>query len=229
MRVPTHQAASMIITKYVHSCVLIEAAGAKLLFDPGAFSFEEGRVTPTLFHDVTTIAITHDHPDHVAIAALQQIVSQSNAAVIGNRAVASSLAQHGIAVTVLEDTIQQIGPFTVQAMPAQHEPILSDTLPRNTAFLVNDRVLNPGDSFDPTLLAHRGVEVVLLPIMAPWLTELAVADFLRHLRPQQVLSVHDGYAKDFFLRQRYNTYAQYCQTQHIQFHAVIEPGEQITL
>ena len=58
--------------------------GDKILFDPGMFSFMEGQVTPDAFRDVGTIIITHNHPDHVDVAALKKIVELSGAKVITN-------------------------------------------------------------------------------------------------------------------------------------------------
>jgi len=34
----------MRVSKYLHSCLLIENDGGKILFDPGKFSFAEGLV-----------------------------------------------------------------------------------------------------------------------------------------------------------------------------------------
>lgn len=79
----------MRVAKYVHSCVLIEEDGERLLFDPGRFSFVEGRVSPDQFADVSTIVLTHNHPDHIDVAALKRILDLSNAALIGNSEVAS--------------------------------------------------------------------------------------------------------------------------------------------
>ena len=62
----------MRITKYIHSCLLLEEDGHKLLFDPGKFSFVEGLVKPAQFNDVETIAISHEHPDHIDIDALKE-------------------------------------------------------------------------------------------------------------------------------------------------------------
>lgn len=115
------------------------------------------------------------------------------------------------------------------ALPVTHEPILSDSLPRCTAFLVNERVLNPSDSFQSSLFAFEGVELLVLPVMAPFLTELTVVDFARRMRPRQVLPVHDGYAKDFFLEQRYETYGPYFDKLGIRFHALAEPGAGVDL
>ena len=66
----------MRIAKYIHSCLLFEHNGEQLLFDPGKFSFVEGRVTPEAFANVSTIVITHDLPDHLDVAAVRQIVDR---------------------------------------------------------------------------------------------------------------------------------------------------------
>lgn len=154
---------------------------------------------------------THDHPDHLHLEALQTILGRSGTEVIGNGEVAARLGEEGIRVTVMEEGTRQVGAFTLQAIPAAHELILSDATPRNTAFLVNGLALNCGDSFQDPLLAFRGVRLLVLPVMAPFLTELGVMDFARRMVPEAVLPVYDGYAKPFFLTQRYETYAK-CST-----------------
>ncbi|HEX2243484.1 MAG TPA: hypothetical protein VHK27_09570 [Gammaproteobacteria bacterium] len=55
------------------------------------------------------------------------------------------MQEEGVGVILLADSTHQRSKLTLQAIPAQHEPILCDSLPLNTAFLVNERVLTPGD------------------------------------------------------------------------------------
>lgn len=219
----------MRVSKYIHSCLLFEHEGEKLLFDPGGFSFRDGQVTPDVFADVSTVVITHDHPDHLDITALKQIVARSGAMVVGNGEVATKVGQEGIEAAILEEGTRQIGAFTLQATPADHEPILSKETPRNTAFLVNSLVLNPGDSFGSPLLAFAGVDVLVLPVMAPFLTEPTAFDFARRMRPRQIIPVHDGYAKGFFRRLRYETYGSFFNEIGIQLHPLSEPGAGIDL
>ncbi len=219
----------MRIYKYIHSCFLIEHEDEKLLFDPGNFSFVEGRVRPEIFGDVSTIVITHYHPDHVDVDYLRRILTLSNACVVANAEVACRLQEEGIGVILLEEGTRQTEIFTLQAIPARHEPILSDSLPLNTAFLVNERVLNPGDSLNESLFAFKGIELLILPITAPWLTEPAVADFARAIQPRQLLAAHDGYVKNFFLQRRYVAYRSYFEQSGIQFYGLPEPGACVEL
>ena len=54
----------------------------------------------------------------------------------------------------------------LKALETAHQPILVPG-PPHTSYLINDRVLNPGDSFDPKLLTWKGIDTLILPIMAP--------------------------------------------------------------
>jgi len=217
------------IAKYLHSCLLIEHAGENLLFDPGRFSFVEGRVEPATFGDVDVVVLTHDHPDHIELPALERIVAASGATVVGNGEVAARLRQHGIETTVLDEGTLRVGAFALRAVPADHEPILAKTTPRNTAFLVNERLLNPGDSFRDPLLTFAGVDALVLPVMAPFLTEVAAFGFGRRMRPGAVIPVHDGYAKEFFVRLRYEAYGAAFAEHGIRFHPLIEPGASVEI
>jgi L-ascorbate metabolism protein UlaG (beta-lactamase superfamily) len=217
------------ISKYVHSCLLFEHGGEKLLFDPGNYSFIEGRVTPDTFGDISTVVITHSHPDHLALEPLKQILALSGAAVVSNGEVAAILQGEGIAATTIEEGTLTAGAFTLRAIPTPHEAILADTTPRHTAFLVDDRVLNCGDSFADPLLPFAGVEVLILPVTAPFLTEVAAFDFARRMSPRQIIPVHDGAVLDFFLRQRHANYRKNFDAIGIRFHELAEPGASVTL
>jgi len=160
---------------------------------------------------------------------LRKILAKSGAGVVANGEVADQLRKEGIEVTVLEEGSRPAGAFTLLAIPAEHQPILADSLPRNTAFLVDERVLNVGDSFDPALLAHKGVEVLVLPVMAPYLTELIAYDFGRRMEPRAVVPVHDGYARDAFVKGRYDTYETFFKKADIRFHRLDAPGASVEI
>jgi len=61
--------------------------------------------------------------------------------------------------------------------------------------------------------------------LAPFTTELIVSAFADALKPKQILPVHDGYAKDFFLEQRYKTYSEHFEKSGIIFHKISLPGD----
>ena len=219
----------MRVYKYIHSCLVVEQGDEKILFDPGIFSFIEGAVKPETFKDISTIILTHQHPDHVDVNALKKIVALSNASVITNSEGKVALAKEGIEAQVVEEGSHQTKNFTIRAFSSDHAAILSPTLPQNTAYVLNDTFLNPGDSFASFLNPLKGIKVLALPVMAPWLTEVAVAEFAGRIAPQMVLPVHDGYVKDFFIKQRYSNYDSYFSRQGIKFQHMSKPGDAVDI
>jgi L-ascorbate metabolism protein UlaG (beta-lactamase superfamily) len=219
----------MKITKYLHSCLVFELDGHKLLFDPGKFSFAEGQVTPQMFADVDSIIITHIHPDHLDTPNLKKIVELSKANIYTNTQVGEAIAKEGLAYKLVEQGIYNIGPFKLDAFPVQHEPLLDNPIPQMTAFLINDKVLHPVDSMETRLTEYTGIELLLLVSMAPFANELRITDFADRIRPKQILPVHDGYAKDFFVEQRYKNYSLHFNRAGIKFHEIYKVGDNLTV
>jgi L-ascorbate metabolism protein UlaG (beta-lactamase superfamily) len=219
----------MKITKYLHSCLVFELDGYKLLFDPGKFSFAEGEVMPDMFADVDAIIITHNHPDHLDADILKNIISLSNAPVYTNQQVAGQIEKVGIASTVWEDGVYNLGPFKLQAITVIHELIMDNPLPQMTGFIINDKVLHPVDSMEEKLLEYQGIELLLMVTMAPFANEIHISGFADKLQPKQILPVHDGYAKEFFIKQRYEAYTKHFDKQGIKFHQIYKVGDSITI
>ncbi len=218
----------MRISKYIHSCLLVESGADRILFDPGKFSFIEGLVKPDDFRNLSAIILTHQHPDHVDDDALKKIlVNNSSAVVITNTEIQAHLAKEQITAEVHEDGVRQIGNITIKAVAAAHAKLLNAEPPRNTAYVVDETLLHPGDSFDYSLDAYQGIQILALPIMAPWTTELAVAEFARRIAPQQIIPIHDGYAKDFFLEQRYDNFEKYFSKHGSKFLRLSKPGDSL--
>lgn len=216
----------MRVSKFIHSCVLVEKAGSSILFDPGKFSFVEGLVRPDQFHDVTAVILTHGHPDHLDTDALAAIMANNpGATVYGNGETVGGLAAKKIAATVFESGSREAGAFRVRAAAAEHAPILGSKPPQNTAYLVDDVLLNTGDSFATTLDEFAGTKALLLPVMAPWEKEPEMMAFAERMKPGQVLPVHDGQAKDFFLHQRYATFQEEFTKRGIGFAELYKPGD----
>lgn len=219
----------MRISKHVHSCLVFQDQGTRVLFDPGRFSFEDGRQTPADFGDLDYVVITHRHPDHLHLPALEPIVQRTGATVITNTEVARQISEAGFSVEILDEGEKQCGAMTVEAIPTRHEPILSSELPQHTSYLINGRVLHAVDSLDRTMLRWAGVELLILPVMAPFLTEVEAMRFAKEMRPGAVLPVHDGYARAWFLEQRHKAYQPFMEQAGIQFHRIDELGGVVEL
>lgn len=215
----------MRIAKFIHSCLLVEQGEEKLLFDPGKFSFVEGRVKPEQFNGLTAILITHSHPDHLDPEALKKIAAANpSATILTNSETAKKLADTGVRAEIFETGKRNVGPFRLEAFDAPHASILGSDPPQNTAYIVDEVLLNPGDSYSESITRMAGVPVLVLPLMAPWTTELGTADFAERIHPQHAIPVHDGYAKDFFLKQRYAVFEKHFAEQHIRLEPMMDPG-----
>jgi L-ascorbate metabolism protein UlaG (beta-lactamase superfamily) len=155
----------MKISKYIHSCLLFELEGHKLLFDPGNFTFAEGLVTPETFADVNSIIITHIHPDHLDIENLKKIVALSKAPIYTNMEVGTAIQKSGLNYNLIEEGIYKIGPFKLKAIPVVHEPLLDNPIPQMTGFIINDKVLHPVDSMEDKLTQYHGIELFYSPLI----------------------------------------------------------------
>ncbi|TWR25782.1 MBL fold metallo-hydrolase [Mucilaginibacter pallidiroseus] len=219
----------MKISKYIHSCLVFELDGFKLLVDPGNFTFAEGLVKPEIFKDVNAIFISHIHPDHLDMPNLKEIVKLSNAPVYTNSQVGEALTKEDITFNLTEEGIFNVGPFKLEAIPVVHEPLLDSPIPQMTGLIINDKVLHPVDSLDTTLAKYQGIDLLLLVTMAPFANELKIAGFADQIKPKQILPLHDGFAKPFFVKSRFANYKKHFEKSGIKFHGIFEVGESISI
>lgn len=205
----------MTITKYLHSCLLVEEHGKRLLIDPGTFSFIEGMLKPEEIPTPEAILITHEHPDHFFPDALRYYIGQgaqlsSNASVV-TKCREQQLSARALAVGSATD----LAGFRVETIGAPHGD-LPIPKPENVGYVINGKFFHFGDSLQPEL-AGKHVEILALPVAAPWLRlkdalELAVA-----LKPQMAIPVHDAFIKPFFLTRIYEICLKYLEAHNITF------------
>lgn len=216
----------MKITKYIHSCLVIEKDSDKILFDPGLFTFAEGLVKPSQFQNINAVIITHKHPDHIDGDSLKKILDENeNAAVLANSDIVKTLAGKDIEAEVFESGARTVGSFSIEALDAPHEKILADELPQNTAYVIDGQIIHPGDSYNKNLSERKGTPVLCLPTMAPWATEIATYNFAVEMSPEYIVPIHDGYAKGFFLESRYENFKKYFDAQNIKFQWMSNAGD----
>lgn len=219
----------MKITKYLHSCLVFELEGYKVLFDPGNMTFAEGKVKREELGQTQAMVITHLHPDHFFVENIRQILKLNNMPIYTTAEVNAALEKEKIKSTVWQAGSHYLGPFKMQAIEVTHEPLLDAPTPQMLGFVINNKVLHPVDSMEDALLKYSGIELLLMVTMAPFANELRIAGFADKLQPKQIMPVHDGYAKEFFIKQRYANYSNHFKKQGITFHEVYQSGDSVNI
>ena len=177
----------MRITKFGHACVRVEHDGQVVVIDPGAFTQREA------VDGATSVLITHEHPDHLDVGHLGATDAPIFTIEAVRRQIAGSDGDVAERVTVVSPGEQVDVGLPVTAVGEMHA-VIHDDLPRvfNSGYVVDAggaRLYHPGDSFTPP---GGPVDVLCLPIHAPWSKIAEVIDFARSVGAGRALAVHDG-------------------------------------
>lgn len=175
----------MNITKFIHSCLLIEIEKAKILIDPGVYSYQA--ININLLKDLNYLLITHEHADHMHIPFIKEILMLTPAVkIITNPSVGTLLEQEKIPYS-LDDS----NDITFEEAP--HEKIfLGETPHHNTSFTIFNTLTHPGDSHHFTKTA----KILALPVQAPWGSTTQAVDKALDLHPQYIIPIHDWHWND---------------------------------
>lgn len=181
----------MRVTHIGHSCLLVETPDARVLLDPGTFShgFEE-------LTGLDAVLVTHQHPDHLDVERLPVLLEANDGArVVVEPGTAAELGRAGIEAAPLHPGESlTLGGLTVSAVGGRHAVIHAD-VPRigNVGFVLDEasgpRLFHPGDMIDTV---PDDVDVLALPLNAPWAAAKETADFLRGVAPRTWFPIHDG-------------------------------------
>lgn len=186
----------MQITYFGHSCFLLTEADTNLLFDPGNLAANWENLT-----NLAGICITHQHPDHMDLAKLPLLLANNPQAFLLSESTTLELLKENIKFTNPTLTVNpgekySVNNLEIEGFGGEHALILPE-IPRvnNIGFLVGtknqaDLLFHPGDSLQvPT---ERDIEVLALPVAAPWMNIQAGVAFYQAVNPHQAFPIHFG-------------------------------------
>ena len=177
----------MKLTKHEQSCVVFEKEGVRFVIDPGAFSQNAAEIIA----DAEAVLITHEHMDHVNEGAVNAaLAARPELRVYAPGSLAGMFAGHaGQFTAVVAGDELKVGGFTVSVHGTAHAVIHPDipSIP-NVGFLVDGDVYHPGDAY---FVPEARVSTLLLPTSGPWMKLGEAADYVRAVRPERLVSIHD--------------------------------------
>jgi L-ascorbate metabolism protein UlaG (beta-lactamase superfamily) len=174
------------ITKFGHACVRIEYDGRSVVLDPGGFT------EPESVDGADAVLVTHEHPDHLDPERLRR----TDAPIHTIEAVAAQLRENApdVAerVTVVEPRAEFEAGVPVRAVGELHA-VIHPEIPRitNSGYVLtlgDAKVYHPGDALTPP---GEHVDLLLLPVSAPWLKASEAIDFARDVGAPRNLAIHD--------------------------------------
>ncbi|MDN6625304.1 MAG: MBL fold metallo-hydrolase [Acidipropionibacterium jensenii] len=202
----------MRITHLGHSCILVEAADARILIDPGNFSDGWRGLT-----DLTAILVTHAHPDHVDPEHIADLVNANSGALCRAEAGAVAAVPQMDADPIMPGDVMEVGGATIQAVGGRHAVIHRD-IPAigNVGYLIGEGLgtilFHPGDELDE--IPH-GVDVLACPAYGPWAAMKETIDFVREVGADHGFLIHDGLRNE---RGRSLAYHRHDEMSDTQFH-----------
>jgi L-ascorbate metabolism protein UlaG (beta-lactamase superfamily) len=176
----------MRITKLGHACVRIETGKHVLVLDPGAFT------EPEAVDGATAVLLTHEHPDHY----LADHLRRTDAPVHTIAAVAEKIRVDAPDVAERLHVVSpgdRFDPGVPVRVVGDKHAVIHPELPHfdNSGYLIEvegTTIFHPGDALT---VPDAGVDLLLLPVSAPWLKVSECIDFARDVGAPRSLAIHD--------------------------------------
>lgn len=183
----------MKITHLGHSAVLVETDQTRVLIDPGNLSDSWRGLT-----DLNAVLVTHVHPDHLDPLQVPGLLSANpSVQVYAESSIPDALAANdldlGAMIPVAESDEFKVGDLVVSVVGRVHAEIHRD-IPRigNVGYVLRAEgqpsLFHPGDSY---ATAPAGVDVLAMPVHAPWCAMKETIDFVREVKALEVFPIHE--------------------------------------
>lgn len=186
-----------------HACVSLSLpdGGGTLVIDPGTFSDTAAALT-----GAAAVLITHDHFDHVDVPTVAEfLTSNPDVHLWATRPAAAALREGGAPSGQVHEVkagqVVDAAGARVTVGGGDHA-LIHPEVPRavNVTYLVeagDGSVYHPGDSYElPAALPDGGLDVLLVPVSAPWMKMREAIDFARAVPAVTVVPIHDVFLSE---------------------------------
>lgn len=179
----------MKITRFGHAAVLVEVADAMILVDPGIFSPDE----TFALEGLDAIVVTHQHPDHIDPARGAGLLERNPDAVLISDPESAATLEFGSWSANSDGFATEVKSASVTGVGSQHAVILPE-IPRiaNVGVLISapgePTLFLAGDTYE---YVPDGVDVLGVPLAAPWAKISETVGFVQRVAPQVTFPVHD--------------------------------------
>jgi L-ascorbate metabolism protein UlaG (beta-lactamase superfamily) len=176
----------MRITKFGHACVRIESGGHTIVIDPGGFT------EPEAVDGATAVLITHEHADHYSADHLRRTDAPVHTIAAVAAKIREDVPEVAERVTIVAPD-QQFDPGVPTMVVGEKHAVIHPEMQHfdNSGYLLQVEdltIFHPGDSLT---LPGVHVDLLLLPVSAPWLKISECIDFARDVGAQRSLAIHD--------------------------------------
>jgi L-ascorbate metabolism protein UlaG (beta-lactamase superfamily) len=176
----------MRITKFGHACVRVEHGGKAVVLDPGVFT------DVSALDGADAVLITHEHPDHY----LPDHLRATDAPVFTIDAVAARILEDAPEVAERVTVVvpgESFDPGIPARAVGELHAVIHPEFPRffNSGYVLtlgDEKVYHPGDALTPP---GEHVDVLCVPVSAPWMRASEAIDFAREVRAPRNLAIHD--------------------------------------
>ncbi|HSX07229.1 MAG TPA: MBL fold metallo-hydrolase [Candidatus Saccharimonadia bacterium] len=175
----------MKITKFVHSCLLVETSDRVAIFDPGTYS----TVNIDALERLDDIFVTHIHADHMD----KQLIAKLVAKFPQVRITATAEIVDQLKASGLQASAEAPEGASLFASPHEHiRPYRPVEPPQEIGIHYLNTLSHPGDSH-----SFKETKAILaLPVQAPWGSVVGAVRLGFELKPRYVIPIHDWHWND---------------------------------
>jgi L-ascorbate metabolism protein UlaG (beta-lactamase superfamily) len=142
--------------------------------------------------NIDIVLITHNHQDHFDLDSLKIVLKNNpQTKIITNKSVGAILEKEGIASSIVEGGQSLIEKGILIEGFGQNHALIHSSIPliQNTGYFVAGKLFYPGDALTNP---KRQIEVLALPVSAPWERLAESIDYALELKPKICFPVHDA-------------------------------------